>query len=179
MTSVKEAVSIETTNKVAVYLAAFDEVVKIFNQAKDYDDLSKIKWYGSNGAALSDALVNDKKAAEFALKALYPCPINAEGKTKSYQEIKARFYETADRNPDACAMAAYDAAWVIANAYNNTKEKDNFNELKQEFIKTADSYIGATGPTGLNDAGDRLLRGYDSWIVAKDGDKYKWEILAQ
>lgn len=178
-TYVKEVVSIETTDKVAVYLAAFDEVVEIFNQAEDYDDLSKVKWYGSNGTALADALINDKKAAEFALKALYPCPINAEGKTESYQEIKARFYETTDRNPDAYAMAAYDAAWVIANAYNNTKAKDNFDELKQEFIKTADSYTGATGPTALNDAGDRQLWGYDFWIVAKDGDKYKWKILTQ
>jgi len=178
-TYVKEAISLETADKVAVYLAAFDEVVEIFNQAKDYDNLGKVKWYGSNGAALSDALINNKEAAEFALKALYPCPLNSEGKTESYQEIKTQFYETVGRNPDAYAMAAYDAAWVIAKAYNNTAGKNNFDELKQEFINTADSHTGATGPTALNDAGDRELWGYDFWIVAKDGDNYKWEILSQ
>jgi len=178
-TTVKEAISLESAEKIAIYLAAFDEVVEIFNQAKKYSDLSKVKWYGSNGVALSEALINNKEAAEFAIKALYPCPINAEGKTESYQEIKAIFYEAAGRNPDAYAVAAYDAAWVITNAYNNTADKNNFNELKQEFIKTADSYIGATGPTTLNDAGDRELWGYDFWIVVKDGDKYKWQLLSQ
>ena len=160
---------------VGIYLAAFDEAAEIFSQAGKYEALSNLRWYGSNGAALSKAIIENEKAAEFAVKAGYPCPINAEGKSEKYLKIKSRVKAKLGREPEAYAIAAYDALWVIAKTYIAAGSED-FDTLKKEFVKTADSYIGTTGSTALNDAGDRDEWDYDLWTVQKEDGKFRWVV---
>jgi len=45
--------------QIAVYLAAFDEVVGVFQSAHTNGTLSSTKWYGSDGVALSAVLPAD------------------------------------------------------------------------------------------------------------------------
>jgi branched-chain amino acid transport system substrate-binding protein len=52
--------------KAAVYLAAFDEAVELFHAATKDPVLKSVAWYGSDGVALSRALVGDRTAASFA-----------------------------------------------------------------------------------------------------------------
>src|SRR5205823_2180564 len=61
-------------NSVRIYLAAFDEVVSVFHSAASNSTLSSTHWYGSDGVALSAALVGDSDAAAFAANAGYPNP---------------------------------------------------------------------------------------------------------
>src|SRR5215470_7217094 len=61
---------------IAVYLAAFDEVVDVFHSAHTNATLSSPRhWYGSDGVALSAALTGDATAAAFAQSVDYPNPI--------------------------------------------------------------------------------------------------------
>src|SRR5207248_11575569 len=60
---------------IAVYLAAFDEVVDVFHSAQDNPTLANTTWYGSDGVALSAALTGDSSAAAFAASVGYPNPI--------------------------------------------------------------------------------------------------------
>ena len=60
---------------IAVYLAAFDEVVGVFHSAQGNATLSDTAWYGSDGVALSAVLPADLAAAAFAVNADYPNPI--------------------------------------------------------------------------------------------------------
>jgi hypothetical protein len=46
-------------DKVGVYMVSLDEVSPIFIQAYSHPVLSKVKWYGSDGSALNDALVRN------------------------------------------------------------------------------------------------------------------------
>jgi len=59
---------------VAIYLAAFDEVVSVFHSAANNSTLSSTHWYGSDGVALSAALTGDLNAAAFAASAGYLNP---------------------------------------------------------------------------------------------------------
>src|SRR5213595_2906844 len=54
---------------IAVYLAAFDEVVGVFHSAQGNATLSNTAWYGSDGVALSAVLPADETAAAFAVSA--------------------------------------------------------------------------------------------------------------
>jgi ABC-type branched-subunit amino acid transport system substrate-binding protein len=72
---VERAIVAEGADHVAVYLAAFDEVVQLFATAAMDPVLGTVRWYGSNGVALSDALVSDPKAAAFAIRTGYPNPV--------------------------------------------------------------------------------------------------------
>src|SRR5206468_8056212 len=59
---------------IAVYLAAFDEVVDIFHSAASNSFLSSTRWYGSDGVALSAALTGDANASAFAANVYYQNP---------------------------------------------------------------------------------------------------------
>src|SRR6266513_4727295 len=60
---------------IAVYLAAFDEVIGVFHSAHGNTTLSDTAWYGSDGVALSAVLPADETAAAFAVSVGYPNPI--------------------------------------------------------------------------------------------------------
>jgi ABC-type branched-subunit amino acid transport system substrate-binding protein len=62
-------------NKVGVYIVAFDEIVPILIQAQSHANLSKVKWYGSDGSAKNERLLKNNEAAEFAYKTTFPNPI--------------------------------------------------------------------------------------------------------
>ncbi len=53
---ITQAISTYGAKKVGVYIVAFDEVVPIFIQAQDLPNLSKVRWYGSDGLVLNEAL---------------------------------------------------------------------------------------------------------------------------
>jgi len=54
---VDQAIGRQGAERVAVYLAAFDEVVDLFARAATEPVLGSLRWYGSDGVALSDALL--------------------------------------------------------------------------------------------------------------------------
>jgi len=71
---VAQAVAERGPDAVGVYLAAFDEAASVLATAQRDPGLASVRWYGSDGAALSDALVSDPDAARFAVRAGYPNP---------------------------------------------------------------------------------------------------------
>jgi len=175
----EEVISEQGADSVAIYLATFNEVINIFNEASKYDNLSKVKWYGSNGVALSSALIDNSEAVKFAVKIEYPCPINAEGDTDDYNQIKERVSQELNKSPETYSMAAYDALWVIAESYSNVDDANDFEVFKSEFIKQANSYTGITGSTALNEAGDRMFWKYDFWAIKEVDGSFKWQIISE
>jgi branched-chain amino acid transport system substrate-binding protein len=178
---VSQAVSGQAPGSVGVYLAAFDEVVTIFNQAKDDPVLSSVKWYGSDGVVQLPALVKSAPVAGFAAKAGYPCPTYGlddalEPKWKPVaDQIRARTRIT----PDAFALSAYDALEIAMLAYGQAGGTGNLTTFKQALVQAADGYSGITGPVVLNEAGDRKTGNFDFWAVRKAGGKYEWERVAR
>ena len=59
---VTQAISRYGTEKVGVYIVAFDEVVPIFIQAQDLPSLSKVRWYG-HGSVLNNGLIRNVEAS--------------------------------------------------------------------------------------------------------------------
>ena len=79
--------------------------------------------------------------------------------------------------PSPYASLAYDAFWVAALTLNATVATNDFSSLKNTFVQKANSYLGVTGNTTLNDAGDRKDGNYNFWVVVEkeDNDGYYWE----
>lgn len=116
---VEQAIAQQDTDRVAVYLAAFDEVVQLFARAAADPVLGTVRWYGSNGVALSDALVSDPTAAEFAIRAGYPNPVfgRDEGAGVVWGPLVEQIRARTGHEPDGFALAVYDAVWVAARGY--------------------------------------------------------------
>ncbi len=156
---------------IAVYLAAFDEVVDIFHAASN-TALSSTAWYGSDGVALSAALTGDATAAAFAARPSvgYPNPIFGlpDSLKSKWQPISDEIEARTGIKPDAFALSTYDALFVLQRALEDVGDLRNFAAFKAAFMSEADAYSGITGSTALNSAGDRANGDFDFWAVRND-----------
>jgi branched-chain amino acid transport system substrate-binding protein len=164
---------------IAVYLAAFDEVVDIFNAAHSLGaPLSTTKWYGSDGVALSAALIGDASAAAFAATASvdYPNPIFGlpDSLHSEWQPIADAIETRTGIKPDAFALSTYDGLFVIQRALQDVGDLKNFAAFKAAFVSEANKYQGITGSLALNLAGDRVNGDFDFWAVRLENGSYAW-----
>jgi branched-chain amino acid transport system substrate-binding protein len=162
--------------KVAVYLAAFDEVVDLFHAAAADKTLSSVPWYGSDGVALTTRLVKDAPAAAFASQHGYPNPTlgldaNAERRSAS---LRARIRAKLGSEPDAFALTTYDALQIIARAAQRTGGASPIGRFKRRFARIAHGYEGVTGRIVLNAAGDRAFGSFDFWAVCRSRSTVGW-----
>ena len=177
----RQAIAQYGADKVAVHLAAFDEVVDLFTRAADDPVLRSVRWYGSDGVAHSEALVANRQAAEFASRVGYPNPIFGfdEGARDIWEPLAARIRARTNLEPDAFALAVYDAVWVVARGYVASGATLGIDDLKRAFTTAASTQFGATGWTVLNAAGDRKYGDYDFWAVRQVGGAPGWTRVAR
>jgi branched-chain amino acid transport system substrate-binding protein len=164
---VNDAVKQYGADKVGVYIVAFDEIVPIMIQANRHEVLQSVRWYGSDGSIQHEGLIKNIEAAEFAVKTNFLSPIYGVEASDSFKELEERIVEEIDRVPRSYAEVIYDEFWVAAltlSNYNGT-HKDDIGSLREAFINTTNSYIGVTGRTELNDAGDKKYGSYDFWAI--------------
>jgi branched-chain amino acid transport system substrate-binding protein len=186
-TKVNDAVSQYGADKVGVYIVAFDEIVPIMIQANKHQELQSVRWYGSDGSAQNEGLIKNVEAAEFAVKTNFLNPIYRVNASDSFMKLEERIAEEIGRVPTSYAQVAYDQFWVTAltlNNYTGTQQQYEIGSLREAFINTANSYVGVTGSTKLNDAGDRKEAPYDFWAVrpiSKDSgneNSFEWTTVA-
>jgi branched-chain amino acid transport system substrate-binding protein len=165
---------------VGVYLAGFDEAASIFQIAESDPVLSSVKWYGSDGTALTEALFTNRTAARFAARVSFSSPlIGLEEELRDrWQPVQDAVAAKIGRIPDAGALAAYDAVHVAALADLITGDTADFNLLKQAFTVLVDSYFGITGPTAVDAAGDRMFADFDFWAIQDDNGVLEWTKVA-
>ncbi|MEO7802598.1 MAG: ABC transporter substrate-binding protein [Ginsengibacter sp.] len=175
-------IALNGTTGTAVYLASFDECVQLFKQAANDPVLSSVNWYGGDGVVLSAALLSDSTAARFAANTNFFAPtfgLPTHGASK-WQPLATAIKSTTNIEPDAFALAAYDALWVIALTYNaTTGSETDFEKLKSFFPQQANIFYGVTGPTLLNDAGDRAIGSFDYWGITSQNNSYGWTLTGK
>jgi branched-chain amino acid transport system substrate-binding protein len=163
-------------DSVAIYLAAFDEVVGVFQSAANNSILSSTSWYGSDGVALSAVLTGDLNAAAFAASARYPNPTFGLPDTLQslWQPVANAIEVRTGITADAFALSAYDALFVVARALQDAGNLKDFAGFKNAFVDATNAYSGVTGSTALDGAGDRLNADFDFWGVRPTNGNYGW-----
>jgi len=181
-TQVQEAIAERGgTATVAVAHAGFDEVVDIFNAATTDPVLSSVRWYGTDGTALTEPLRTDATAAAFARTVNFWAPIPGVDREASdrWKPIADRIAARAGGQPDAFGLAVYDAVWVTAQAYLAVGGRGHAAPLKTAFVTAANSLYGASGWTVLNAAGDRNFGDFDFFGLSESGSSSTWTLRAQ
>src|SRR5437016_4823151 len=163
-------------NSIAIYLAAFDEAVDVFHSAAANSTLSSARWYGSDGVALSAALTGDASASAFAASAYYPNPTFGldDALQELWQPVADAIEARTGITPDAFALSAYDALFVVERALRVTGNLKDFSSFKSAFVDAANAYSGVTGSTALDTAGDRLSADFDFWAVRQVNGTFSW-----
>lgn len=169
------------TDQVAVYLTGFDEVSALFVSARSDPTLSSVRWYGSDGAAHSDSLIDNRQAAAFAMRTGFPNPVFGvdEGARDVWEPLAARIRSRTNVEPDAFALTIYDAVWVVARGYVASGATLDIDQLKHAFTTAASTQFGATGWTVLNAAGDRKYGDFDFWAVREIAGVPAWVRVAR
>lgn len=166
----------------AVYYASFDECVDLFKQAASDPVLSSVNWYGGDGVVLSAAITADATAAAFAAATHFFAPsfgLPAQTDPK-LQTLIATIKTRTGIEPDAFALAAYDAMWVIANTVvASANVASDFNKVKAVFNLQSNSFYGVTGATLLNNFGDRSIGSFDYWGIVEEGSTFKWKLVGR
>ncbi|MES2268859.1 MAG: penicillin-binding protein activator [Bacteroidota bacterium] len=180
-TKVAELTTTYGADKVGVYLASFDEGVKIMKLANAEPTLTAVKWYGGDGAVLSAAFTTDADAANFAVTTGFFAPsvgLPAALATQ-YQPIADRIKAKTKLDADAFALAAYDAVWAIAYTVEaNNGDISDFAKLKTSFVEQANKHQGITGSDALDANGDRASGIFDYFGITKGADgKYSWAFI--
>jgi ABC-type branched-subunit amino acid transport system substrate-binding protein len=87
--------------------------------------------------------------------------------TDSFKKLETRISEEIGRVPTSYAQVTYDEFWVAVLTLKDDSalQQKDIGSLREAFINTANSYVGVTGRTELNDAGDRKYGSYDFWAV--------------
>jgi len=175
-------IAAQGAEKVAVYLASFDECVFLFNEASTDPIFSSVQWYGGDGVVLSPALTEDAQAAAFAVTTKFIAP-NFGLPTIPHPDlatISAAIKSATGIEADAYALAAYDAVWVIAKTATAMPITNTSYDLtKKVFNIESSKYFGITGPVLLNAAGDRSTGSFDYWGIVLEGGSYKWKLVGK
>lgn len=167
---------------VGVYLASFDEGIELFKLAAADATLSNIKWYGGDGVVMSTAFVSDPVVAEFAIKTGFFAPsFGLPAATESLSKpIAARIKAKTGTDPNAFALAVYDAVWNIAYTLETTNGSTaDFPNINNRFAVQANVRSGITGPETLDTNGDRASGTYDYFGIVKEGTTYSWKLVGK
>jgi branched-chain amino acid transport system substrate-binding protein len=172
------------TSTTAIYLAAFEEVVDLFNEASAAG-LDNVSWYGSSSLALSPVLIAEEnaEAEEFAEAVNFPNPIfgldpDHPSHSSRWQPLADEVAAEVDFEPDAFALSTYDIVNIAVEAYLAVGF-DDFDAYKAEFVEIAASHDAVTDSTELNEAGDRLTAAFDFWALQPAaGGGHEWVKVA-
>jgi ABC-type branched-subunit amino acid transport system substrate-binding protein len=181
---VSDAVKKYGANSVGVYVISFDEITPILIQSPLYENLGKVRWYGSDKIAQNHQITKNVDSASFAMKVNLSNPLySIDSESKKSHDLKEvlekQLHEVSSITYPAIA---YDAYWIAALSLDKNSTFNYGNEnltksFKEIIVETAESFDGISGKIKLNKAGDRIAGNYDFWIVAKDKDtqSYEWE----
>ncbi len=174
--TVQDLVNQYGTEKVGVILICFQEGVQFMLQASQYDVLSSVRWFGSDGIAKATPLTADPVAAEFAEKTKFEAPIAALQENPKTQSLKERLVQQLGREPETYSYNTYDIAWILTLSLLAVDDY-NAEKVKAVLPEIANDFFGVTGWTKLNDAGDRAFANYFVWTVVLEGGQYQWSLV--
>jgi branched-chain amino acid transport system substrate-binding protein len=166
-------------NSVGVYSIGFDEMVPLLSGAADYPSLATVSWFGSDGAAKTDAVTKNASAARFAEKTGFYSPVyGEEEESGGFLDVKQRVQAMTGVAADPYSLAAYDATAIAARSLLNSEDA-SYEQLKTAVEHTASYYYGVTGWTKFIESGDRAYAVYGFWTVKTLNGTLTWVQVAR
>ena len=184
---VADAIKKYGANSVAVYVISFDEITPILIQSTLYENLGKVRWYGSDKIAQNHQITKNVDSGSFAMKINFSNPLySIDSESNKLHDLKEvlekQLHEVSSITYPALA---YDSYWIATlsldknnTTFNNSNNENLTKSFKDIILEAAESFDeGISGKIKLNKAGDRIGGNYDFWVVAKDNDtqNYEWE----
>ncbi len=157
-------------------LIAFEEAASFLAEAAKYPQLINIIWIGTDGTALSEAILSNQTASQFAIDAKLISPMNRSykmGESSKNEHVRQQLISTLGREPDAYSYYTYDIIWALALTIDRVGyDAVAVREALPQVVDEWSEIYGASGHIVLNDAGDRAFADYDYWLINRSR---QWE----
>jgi len=153
-------------DRAGIVLLSFNEAASILQYAPGYPDVWDVKWFGSDGTAASQGIMDDagEQAGHVKLFSLLP----AVPYTSKYNNLAERYYLLTGQDLNVYGAYQYDIAWVFAKAVLETQSAKGIY-VKPLIPQICYDMYGAGGWCRLNEYGDRYRLSYNIWGYEWDG----------
>jgi len=161
--------------QIGISVIAFEEIAPYMEDASEYALLKEIKWFGSDGTALSEALKTHTVGATFAALTKFTSTQYATGVSKYplFDYVRGYIYQVLKREPDSYSYNTYDIIWALALAIDEVGyDTAKVREILPRVTDERTNLFGASGHITLNENGDRAFADYSLWLI---NEKLDWE----
>jgi branched-chain amino acid transport system substrate-binding protein len=160
------------TDRCAIHVAGFNEIVNLFQQAANIDELHKVLWIGGDGTSTLNELIINDKALLFALDTEYTVPIHTQTSSLENKRFIMKLEQEIGFAPNSYALAAADILQIIVYSHAICHHPDN---LKKTILEYSAKNFGLTGNTKLDKNGDREDWNYEFWQIKDTIAGHKWK----
>ena len=166
-------------DSVGIYAVTFNEIGDIMGAAAKTTNLSRVRWFGSDGNTLDPSLTGTTPPARFAASVNMTGMIWGIPIADRNSSVVTRITDRLGRMPDGSAVALYDTLWVVMQVREQAPADGSQSQLARALVHTLDTYNGASGDLTVNAAGDRELASYDIVEVITGPSGSEWRNIAQ
>jgi branched-chain amino acid transport system substrate-binding protein len=155
-----DAVAMYGAEHVAIEVISFREAAVMATQAKDFPTLWSLKWFGSDGTALTEQFVDDAPTESDHLKVFstMAAPASSHKFQSNFDEYWSYVGHAFDYY-DACTV---DCGWTTLEAVLESQSVDASDVIP--LLQTITyNHFGVSGWTRLNENGDRHASNYLIW----------------
>ncbi len=167
----------EDPSSIGVLAATFEEITDIMEEASNlkYANLSKIRWFGTDGNTLTPSLSKSENAYSYAIERGYIGTTFAPERNYESSTVHTRMVKELGYDPEGFSYALYDMG-KIAVLSGLIQNNEDSASLMKTVTAISDMYKGVTGEVELNEAGDRDETHYSFWTLKTDGsDDAEWK----
>jgi len=152
---------------VGILMISFAESVTMVSQAKDYPTLYSLYWFGTDGTALLQQMIDDAPVHADHIKIF--STLVAPDYSAEFYSLYDRYYDITSQPLGYYQAADYDIAWVIAKAVLESQSTDAYDVIAYLPTICGETH-GVTGWCTLDENGDRHSSNYDIWGVGYSDD---------
>lgn len=159
-------------DSVGVLFVGNDEFIHIIQQMKLYDNISKVRWFGTNNQAGQSYFQTDPIIREFADKTGFTAVRSTPAQSNVISAaLDERFMERYNTTATIYNYAAYDAVWLLGMTMLQTQSTESATLIKA-MPAVALHTIGASGHLELSQGGDLVNAAFEIWGI-QDGQWIK------
>ena len=147
-------------DKCGIDIISFEESVTMVTQAQDFPTVYGVKWFGSDGTALTQQFIDDAPTQSSHLH-IYST-LAAPAETQKFKDLYDKYFALVARPYGYYTATAYDIGWVLTESILTAQSTDALDVIPLQ-MTTSNNNFGASGWNQLNEYGDRAVSNYQIW----------------
>jgi branched-chain amino acid transport system substrate-binding protein len=147
-------------DKCGVEVIAFSESAVMVSQAEDFPTVYGVKWFGSDGTALTQQHVDDAPRQSEHLH-IYST-LAAPAETVKFTTLYDKYYALVSQPFGYYSACSYDIGWLITKTMLEAQTVDALELIPLQWTSAYNAF-GSSGWNQLNAAGDRASSNYQIW----------------